>query len=121
MGCSYLLISWLAMWPVLAVLSQAVLFSLGSILCYPLFSARLPHYAVPGLLASHYGFYASVGGVVALLSNVLIGLCLGASGTTPPAWIWYLLATCGLVAGCALYRQVGREIAEVQPQQRSPA
>lgn len=110
MGCSYLLICWLTPWPILAVLSQAVLFSLGSILCYPLFSARLPRYAVSGLLASHYGFYASVGGVIALFSNLLIGVLLGAPGATPPVVIWYALAICGVVAGCGLYRQVECEM-----------
>ncbi|GGX78614.1 MFS transporter [Vogesella alkaliphila] len=108
MGCSYLAIPWLAAWPVPATLLLACGLSLGSILCYPLFSAHLPHYATPGQLGSYYGFYASLGGVVALLGNVLIGSLLGAAGRTPPVVIWYALAACGAVAGWQLYRQLAR-------------
>lgn len=108
MGCSYLAIPWLAAWPVLATLLLACCLSLGSILCYPLFSAHLPHYATPGQLGSYYGFYASLGGVVALLGNVLIGSLLGAAGSTPPVVIWYALAACGVAAGWQLYRQLAR-------------
>lgn len=110
MGLSYLMMSWLAHWPVMASIMQAVLFSLGSILCYPLFSARLPHYAQSGQMGSYYGFYASFGGCVALLSNLVIGSLLGAAGSVPPVWIWYGLAVCGVGAGWLLYRQLSQEI-----------
>ena len=110
MGFSYLMLSWLAHWPVMATILQAVLFSLGSILCYPLFSARLPHYAQSGQMGSYYGFYASFGGCVALLSNLVIGSLLGAAGSVPPVWIWYGLAVCGVGAGWLLYRQLSQEI-----------
>lgn len=108
MGGSYLAIPCLAAWPVAATLLLACGLSLGSILCYPLFSAHLPHYATQGQLGSYYGFYASLGGVVALLGNVLIGSLLGAAGSTPPVVIWYALAACGVVAGWQLYRQLAR-------------
>ncbi|MNR53568.1 hypothetical protein D3C85_1736030 [compost metagenome] len=55
-------------------------------------------------MGSYYGFYASLGGVVALLGNVLIGSLLGAAGCTPPVIIWYALAACGVAAGWQLYR-----------------
>jgi MFS family permease len=110
MGFSYLMLNWLGHWPVVATILQAVLFSLGSILCYPLFSARLPHYAQSGQMGSYYGFYASFGGCVALLSNLVIGSLLGAAGSVPPVWIWYGLAVCGVGAGWLLYRQLSQEI-----------
>ncbi len=110
MGTSYLMMNWLGHWPVLATIMQAVLFSLGSILCYPLFSARLPHYAQSGQMGSYYGFYASFGGCVALLSNLMIGSLLGAAGSVPSVWIWYGLAVCGVGAGWLLYRQLNQEI-----------
>lgn len=121
MGCSYLAIPCLAAWPVLATLLLACCLSLGSILCYPLFSAHLPHYAAPGQLGSYYGFYASLGGVVALLGNVLIGNLLGAAGSTPPVIIWYVLAASGVVAGWQLYRQLMRAAAHPDGGEVKPA
>lgn len=111
MGSSYLLLPWLAAWPTLAVLAMAVVFSLGSILCYPLFSAHLPHYAGQARLGSYYGFFASSGGCVALLANVGIGAVLGEAGSTPPPLLWYGLAAAGMLAGALLYRQLQRELA----------
>lgn len=110
MGVSYLMMSWLGHWPILASIMQAVLFSLGSILCYPLFSARLPHYAPSDQLGSYYGFYASLGGCVALLSNLMIGSLLGAAGSVPPVFIWYGLTVCGVGSGWLLYRQLSQEM-----------
>lgn len=109
MGSSYLLLAWLASWPALAVLGMAVVFSLGSILCYPLFSAHLPHYAGQQPLGGYYGFHASSGGCVALLANVGIGAVLGEAGSTPPPALWYSLAAAGLLAGGLLFRQLRRE------------
>ncbi|BEV73549.1 MFS transporter [Paludibacterium sp. THUN1379] len=109
MGSSYLLLPWLAAWPVLAVLGMAVVFSLGSILCYPLFSAHLPHYAGSERLGGYYGFHASSGGVVALLANVGIGAALGKAGSTPPLVVWYGLALAGVLAGLLLYGQLQGE------------
>ena len=111
MGGSYLLLPLLAAWPVLAVLAMAVLFSLGSILCYPLFAAHLPHYAGQQALGSYYGFQASAGGCVALLGNVLIGAALGPAGRVPPLPVWLLLALAGALAGGLLYRQLRQEAA----------
>ncbi|WP_375058561.1 MFS transporter [Zobellella sp. DQSA1] len=109
MGASYLALPWLQPWPVAASLMQAACLSLGSILCFPLFAAHLPHYAGNRPLGGYYGFYSSLGGCVALLGNVLIGALLGDAAATPPAAIWYGLALCGMVAGWALYRQLRRE------------
>jgi Na+/melibiose symporter-like transporter len=109
MGSSYLLLAWLAAWPALAVLGMAVVFSLGSILCYPLFSAHLPYYAGSERLGGYYGFHASSGGCVALLANVGIGAALGEAGSTPPVAVWYGLAMAGVLAGLLLYRQLQGE------------
>lgn len=109
MGSSYLLLAWLAAWPALAVLGMAVVFSLGSILCYPLFSAHLPYYAGSERLGGYYGFHASSGGCVALLANVGIGAALGEAGSRPPSAVWYGLAMAGVLAGLLLYRQLQGE------------
>lgn len=109
MGSSYLLLAWLAAWPALAVLGMAVVFSLGSILCYPLFSAHLPYYAGSERLGGYYGFHASSGGCVALLANVGIGAALGEAGSTPPVAVWYGLAIAGIMAGLLLYLQLQTE------------
>ncbi|MDX1265961.1 MAG: hypothetical protein R3311_01200, partial [Oceanisphaera sp.] len=98
----------------------AACLSLGSILCFPLFAAHLPHYAGNRPLGGYYGFYASLGGCVALIANVLIGGLLGEVAATPPAAIWYGLALCGMVAGWALYRQLRREELE-SPADEPPA
>ena len=95
--------------PVMAVTLQAVLFSFGSILCYPLFSVRLPYYAGNEQLGSYYGFYASCGGCVALLSNVIVGRMLGNPGTKPPEILWYVLFGVGVLFGWLLYRQLSSE------------
>ena len=109
MGGSYVTMLCLADIPVMAVTLQAVLFSFGSILCYPLFSVRLPYYAGNGQLGSYYGFYASFGGCVALLSNVLVGRMLGNAGTKPPEILWYVLLGVGVLFGWLLYRQLSSE------------
>jgi len=109
MGGSYVTMLCLADIPVMAVTLQAVLFSFGSILCYPLFSVRLPYYAGNGQLGSYYGFYASFGGCVALLSNVVVGRMLGNAGTKPPEILWYVLLGVGVLFGWLLYRQLSSE------------
>ena len=109
MGGSYVTMLCLADIPVMAVTLQAVLFSFGSILCYPLFSVRLPYYAGNGQLGSYYGFYASFGGCVALLSNVIVGRMLGNPGTKPPEILWYVLFGVGVLFGWLLYRQLSSE------------
>ncbi len=109
MGGSYMAMLCLADMPVMAVTLQAMLFSFGSILCYPLFSVRLPHYAGDGHLGSYYGFYASFGGCVALLSNVFIGRLLGSAGSRPPEVLWYVLIASGVLSGWLLYRQLSFE------------
>ncbi len=109
MGGSYVTMLCLADIPVMAVTLQAVLFSFGSILCYPLFSVRLPYYAGNGQLGSYYGFHASFGGCVALLSNVIVGRMLGNPGTKPPEILWYVLFGVGVLFGWLLYRQLSSE------------
>ncbi|MGQ0709073.1 MAG: MFS transporter [Rhodoferax sp.] len=105
MGASYLALPALQAWPVVAVLLHATLLSLGSMLCFALFAAQIPRYAPPTLLASGYGFHASVGGMAALGGNALTGLALGGAGSHPPATLWYALAATGLLAGWALWRE----------------
>ncbi|MGK4475798.1 MFS transporter [Aeromonas molluscorum] len=106
MGASYLSLPLLAPWPVPAVLLQVTLLSIGSILCFPLFAAQLPRYAPAAQLGSYYGFYASAGGCMALLGNLLIGFMLGDAGSRPIVAIWGLLGLIGLVAGLGLYRHL---------------
>ncbi|RAS13390.1 MULTISPECIES: MFS transporter [Microvirgula] len=108
MGMSYLLLPLLAAWPVTAALLQAACLSLGSILCFPLFAAFLPSFADSRALGGHYGFYASVGGCVALIGNVAVGFALGEGGRVPPLWLWLVLAACGMLAGGLLFRLVRR-------------
>ncbi len=118
MGSSYLLLAWLAAWPALAVLGMAVVFSLGSILCYPLFSAHLPYYAGSERLGGYYGFHASSGGCVALLANVGIGAALGEAGSPPPIAVWYGLAIAGFMSGLLLYLQLKTERSSSPPVSR---
>jgi MFS family permease len=118
MGSSYLLLAWLAAWPALAVLGMAVVFSLGSILCYPLFSAHLPYYAGSERLGGYYGFHASSGGCVALLANVGIGAALGEAGSPPPIAVWYGLAIAGFISGLLLYLQLKTERSSSPPVSR---
>lgn len=106
MGLSYLALPLLAAWPMAGVLLQVSLLSLGSILCFPLFAAQLPRYAPSEQLGSYYGFYASAGGCMALVGNVLIGVLLGDAGSRPASLIWLLLALCGMTAGWLLYRHL---------------
>ena len=75
-------------------------------LCFPLFAAQLPRYAPAAQLGSYYGFYASAGGCMALLGNLLIGFMLGDAGSRPIVAIWGLLGLIGLVAGLGLYRHL---------------
>ncbi|MFB4371668.1 MULTISPECIES: MFS transporter [unclassified Pseudomonas] len=86
----------------LAVQVMAVVFSLGSMLVLPLLSAHVPHYAKRGQLAAYYGFFAGVGGLVALLSNVLIGRFLPAD-QAPPQLLWWMLLVIGVAAAFGLF------------------
>lgn len=86
----------------LAVQVMAVVFSLGSMLVLPLLSAHVPHYAKRGQLAAYYGFFAGVGGLVALLSNVLIGRFLPAD-QAPPQLLWWILLVIGVAAAFSLF------------------
>lgn len=106
MGLSYLALPLLSHVPVVAVLLQACLLSLGSILCFPLFAAHIPRFADPSSMGSYYGLYASVGGCVALLGNVIVGALLGSGVASPPSLIWYALALVGLACGWGIYHQV---------------
>lgn len=104
MGASYLPFILFPSFPIAAIISQIVLFSVGSILCYPLFSAFLPKYASQTALGAYYGFYSSFGGCIALLSNLLVGALLGSHFLAPPVFVWLLLSAWGILAGFGLYR-----------------
>ncbi len=92
--------------PQAALLGLATLLSLGSTLCFPLFSASLPHFSGDLPLASSYGFMASIGGCAALLGHVTVGALLGTGSLSPPSWIWITLGASGLLAGLAMWRLV---------------
>lgn len=108
MGLSYLALPLLAPWPAQAVLLQVALLSLGSLLCYPLFAAQLPQFARAGQLGSYYGLYASLGGCLALVGNLLVGALLGAAGSQPSQLIWLGLTLVGVLAGTGLWQHVRR-------------
>ena len=72
----------------------------------PLLSAHVPHYAKRGQLAAYYGFFAGVGGLVALFSNVLIGRFLPAD-QAPPQLLWWALMGIGMAAAVSLCRHMG--------------
>ncbi|WP_036986689.1 MFS transporter [Pseudomonas sp. URMO17WK12:I4] len=91
----------------LAVQLMAALFSLGSLLVLPLLSAHVPHYAKRGQLAAYYGFFAGVGGLVALLSNVLIGRFLPAD-QAPPQLLWWSLSVIGIAAAVGIAWHMAR-------------
>lgn len=90
----------------LAVQLMAALFSFGSLLVLPLLSAHVPHYAKRAQLAAYYGFFAGVGGLVALLSNVLIGRFLPAD-QAPPQLLWWALMGIGMAAAVSLCWHMG--------------
>ena len=87
------------------LLSMALLFSLGSLLVLPLLSAHVPYYAQPGQMAAYYGFFAGVGGLAALLGNVLIGAVLP-SDQAPPQALWWGLSLIGMGAAYGLLRHM---------------
>lgn len=93
--------------PQWAVLLMAALLSLGSLLVLPLLSAHVPYYAQRGQMAAYYGFFAGVGGLVALFSNVLIGRLLPAN-QAPPQLLWWALLCIGTAAACGLWRHMAR-------------
>ena len=88
-------------------LLMAALLSLGSLLVLPLLSAHVPYYAQRGQMAAYYGFFAGVGGLVALFSNVLIGRLLPAN-QAPPQLLWWALLCIGTAAACGLWRHMAR-------------
>lgn len=90
-----------------AILLMAALLSLGSLLVLPLLSAHVPYYARPGQLAAYYGFFAGVGGLAALLGNVLIGRLL-ATEQAPPQLLWWALTCIGMGAAVGLSRHMER-------------
>lgn len=106
MGTGYL---WLtvsfAPIPALPFLLCAIFFSVGSMLVFPLLGAYIPTFCSPKTLASHYGLYASIGGIYAFLGNISSGWLLS---STPLAhvWIWLGLAVVGMLAGTLLFKQV---------------
>lgn len=106
MGAGYL---WLTVsfspLPALPFLLCALFFSVGSMLVFPLLGAYIPTFCSPKTLASHYGLYASIGGIYAFLGNISSGWLLSA---TPLAhvWIWLGLAAVGMLAGTLLFKQV---------------
>lgn len=93
--------------PQWAVLLMAALLSLGSLLVLPLLSSHVPHYARRGQMAAYYGFFAGVGGLAALFSNVLIGRLLPAE-QAPPQLLWWTLVGIGLAAALGLARHMRR-------------
>jgi hypothetical protein len=87
--------------PQWAVLLMAGVFSIGSLFVLPLLSAHVPYYAKRSQMAAYYGFFAGVGGLVALVSNVLIGRLLPVD-QVPPQMLWWGLVAIGLSAAAGL-------------------
>ncbi|MBT3066683.1 MFS transporter [Rhodoferax sp. U11-2br] len=104
MGTAFLSPVVLAAWPLAAMLVLAVLLSLGSILCFPLFATVLPRYARDCPLGTCYGFMSSVGGCAALVGQAAVGAGLGGSEAAPASGIWWVLAACGLLGGVGMWR-----------------
>lgn len=104
MGSAFLSPLVLAAWPQAAILVLAALLSLGSILCFPLFTTVLPQYARDCPLGTCYGFMSSVGGCAALVGQAAVGAGLGGAAAAPASGVWLALAACGVVGGAGLWR-----------------
>nr|WP_284150461.1 MFS transporter [Curvibacter sp. CHRR-16] len=85
---------------------MALLFSLGSVLIYPLLSNHVAHYAPAQARARYYGFFAAVGGIASLLANVLIGYALDSNHALPQPSLWWVLGVGAVLAGWALRHHV---------------
>ncbi|WP_432455148.1 MULTISPECIES: MFS transporter [unclassified Agarivorans] len=106
MGLSFLwfLVS-VSSWQAANFIAYAVMFSFGSMLVLPLLGSYVARFCSAAELASHYGLYACIGGVVALLGNVAVGWLLDVDAL-PRQSVWLGLALIGCCSGFGLYRQV---------------
>ena len=103
MGVAYLpLVVADFLWAHFIILLTASLFSIGSMLVFPLLGAWVPRYSKPTELASYYGLYACIGGIAAFLSNIVIGWALPVAAA-PSDWLWIILCLLGVASGFMLY------------------
>lgn len=89
-----------------AISIMALLFSLGSVLIYPLLSSHVALYAPAQARGRYYGLFAAVGGIASLLANVLIGYALDSNQALPQPALWWTLGLGAVAAGWALRRHV---------------
>ncbi|TBR42856.1 MFS transporter [Marinomonas agarivorans] len=109
MGCAYLVLIFDAMvHPFFPYLLCAALLSIGSLFVFPLLGAHIPYFAQEKEMGRYYGLYACFGGVVASISNVVIGW--GLPELTPDSipeaidsWLWLALFFAGLLSAIGLY------------------
>ncbi|WP_105901172.1 MFS transporter [Vibrio gangliei] len=106
MGCSFLALSFpTASYPFLPFVACAVVFSVGSMMVYPLIGAYIPRFAQSNNIASYYGLYSCVGGFFAFIGNWAAGWLLGLADFSSQ-WLWAGFALLGILAGLGLFTQV---------------
>ncbi|TDO99444.1 MFS transporter [Marinomonas balearica] len=86
----------------------AMVFSLGSMMVFPLIGSYLPNFAGENELGRYYGLYSCVGGIFAFIGNVTTGWLLSSS-SIDHIWIWTGMMFMGGVAGITLYWVVSTE------------
>ncbi|RBP85758.1 MFS transporter [Marinomonas rhizomae] len=106
MGASYL---WLNLTisavPALPFIICALFFSLGSMLVFPLLGAHVPTFCQAKELGSHYGLYSCIGGIYAFIGNISTGWLLSSTNLSH-SWVWFGLASFGMLSGLLLFLQV---------------
>jgi MFS family permease len=115
MGSSYLWLILNTPWlPALPFILCAVVFSIGSMLVFPLLGAYVPKFCSPKELGSHYGLYSCIGGLYAFIGNISTGWLLSSS-TVDHGWIWLGLAGFGTLSGTLLFIQIRRHSENTTP------
>ncbi|WP_280412393.1 MFS transporter [Nocardia asiatica] len=88
-----------------ALLAAAALLAVGTAAVFPFEMDTVVSLANGRLVATHYGFYNTVVGVVILIANLATGAVVGAAHDAGAAWaVWVGLIAIGALAALALYR-----------------
>lgn len=86
------------------LLASCALLSLGTLIVFPFEMDTIANLAGNRLVATHYGLYSTIVGVVILAGNLFTGSALGwAQRSGVPALPWIGLSAIGAVCAAALY------------------